>query len=181
MSLPLYRRLLGARFDELPQRVRELHDFAGLSVWHGRAKVERGRSLPARIAAALTSLPPATDDCPLRVTFQASAEKEIWAREFGSALLRSVQYEKDGLLRERVGPTTFVFAPLASAEGLALRLDGFRVLGLPLPRVLHPMVRTFECERDGRYCFEVEAQLPLFGLLVRYSGSLDRMALGRRE
>jgi hypothetical protein len=33
-------------------------------------------------------------------------------------------------------------------------------------------VRTFECERDGRYRFEVEARLPLFGLLVRYSGWL---------
>ena len=30
-----------------------------------------------------------------------------------------------------------------------------------MPRLLHPAVRTFESEQDGRYCFEVEAHLPL--------------------
>ena len=55
MTEPLYRRLLGAGFDRLPKAVRELHDFTGVSIWDGRADVERGRSLAARIAAALTS------------------------------------------------------------------------------------------------------------------------------
>jgi hypothetical protein len=174
MTEPLYRRLLGPGLDRLPRQVRELHDLAGLCIWEGRARVERGRSLAARIAAALTSLPPEGDDCRLRVTFRAVAEGEIWARQFGPALFRSVQYERDGLLRERVGPVTFVFTPLASEDGLALRLDGFRLLGVPLPRVLHPSVRTFEHERDGRYCFEVEAHLPLSGLLIRYGGWLQR-------
>ena len=44
-----------------------------------------------------------------------------------------------------------------------------------MPHMLHPAVRTFESERDGRYHFEVEAHLPLVGLLVRYSGWLERM------
>jgi uncharacterized protein DUF4166 len=180
MMQPLYRRLLGARFDALPGRVRELHDVTGVSVWEGRARVERGRSLPARIAAALTSLPPEAEDAPLRVAFHAVGATEIWARQFGQALFRSVQCEKDGLLQERVGPSTFVFSPLASAEGLALRLDGFLLLGAPLPRPLHPTVRTFECEREGRYHFEVESHLPLFGLLIRYSGWLEPARADRR-
>ena len=175
MSLPLYRRLLGPDFDALPARVRELHDLDRIGVWQGRAKVERGRSLVARIAATLSSLPPEGDDQPLRVTFAAVGDKEIWARQFGKALFRSVQYERGGLLRERVAISTFVFATVASADGLALRLDGFRLLGVPMPRMLHPAVSTFESERDGRYRFEVEAHLPLFGLLVRYSGWLERM------
>jgi hypothetical protein len=49
-----------------------------------------------------------------------------------------------------------------------------RFLGVPLPRRLHPRVRTLESERDGRYRFEVEAHLPLLGLLVRYTGWLER-------
>lgn len=175
MTEPLYRRLLGPDFERVPQRVRELHDFTGVSIWDGRADVERGRSLAARIAAALTSLPPGGDDQPLRVTFHAIAEREIWARQFGSALFRSVQYENGGLLHERVGPTTFVFTPRVSEEGLVLRLDGFRVLGVPLPRALHPTVHTFEREQGGRYRFEVEAHLPLFGLLIRYAGWLERI------
>jgi hypothetical protein len=172
MSLPLYRRVLGTAFDVLPPRVRQLHDLAGVSVWVGRASVERGGSLPSRIAAALTGLPPEGLDQPLSVTFAPSGTTEVWLRQFGSARFRSVQYERGGFLRERVGPATFVFTTIASAEGLALRLDGFRVLGVPLPWLLHPAVRTFECEHDGRYHFEVEARLPLFGLLVRYTGWL---------
>ena len=43
MTPPLYRRVLGARFDELPARVRELHDLDGVRVWNGRASVERGK------------------------------------------------------------------------------------------------------------------------------------------
>jgi hypothetical protein len=173
MTLPLYRRVLGGRFDELPGRVRELHDLDGVRVWNGRASVERGKSLPSRIAAALTGLPPEGPDQPLRVTFEPVGTNEVWLRQFGSAPFRSVQYERGGFLRERVGPTTFVFTALASAEGLALQLDGLRVLGVPLPRLLQPAVRTFECERGGRYHFEVEARLPLFGLLVRYAGWLE--------
>jgi len=175
MSHPLYRRLLGAAFDTLPPRVRELHDLDGVSVWQGRAKVERGRSLAARIAATLSSLPPEGDDQALRVTFAAVGDKEIWARQFGKALFRSVQYERGGLLRERVAFATFVFAATATTHGLSLRLDGFRLLGIPMPRMLHPAIDTFESERDGRYRFEVEAHLPLFGLLIGYSGWLEQV------
>jgi hypothetical protein len=173
MTLPLYRRVLGPGFEALPARVRELHDLHGSSVWAGMASVERGRSLVSRFAALVSGLPPDGPDQPLRVTFEPAGASETWSRQFGSALFPSVQYERGGFLCERVGPTTFVFTALASAEGLALRLDGFRVLGVPLPRLLHPAVRTFESERDGRYHFEVEARLPLFGLLVRYGGWLQ--------
>jgi hypothetical protein len=172
MTPPLYRRVLGPRYDQLPACVRELHDIAGVSVWAGVASVERGRSLISRLAGLVSGLPPEGSDQPLRVTFEPAGASERWSRQFGSAPFRSVQYERGGFLFERVGPTTFVFTALASAEGLALRLDGFRVLGVPLPRLLHPTVRTFECEHGGRYHFEVEARLPLFGLLVRYHGWL---------
>jgi hypothetical protein len=173
MRLPLYRRLLGPGFDALPARVRELHDLDRISVREGRAQVQRGRSLVARMVAWLASLPPAGDDQPLRVTFAAVKDKEIWARQFGKALFRSVQHERGGLLYERVAFATFVFAATATANGLSLRLDGFRLLGIPMPRMLHPAVDTFESEQDGRYQFEVEAHLPLFGLLVRYAGWLE--------
>jgi hypothetical protein len=173
MTLPLYRRLLGADFDVLPVRVRELHDLSGPSVWCGRASVERGRSLPARIAALLTGLPPEGPDQSLQVAFEPIGAAERWSRRFGASLFRTVQDERGGYLCERAGPATFVFAAVAAGDGLALRLEGFRLLGVPLPRILHPRVKTFECERDGRYAFEVEAHLPLLGLLVRYAGWLE--------
>ena len=104
MSLPLYRRVLGVGFDELPARVRELHDLDGVRVWTGRASVERGKSLPSRLAGVLAGLPPAGPDQPLSVTFEPFGTTEIWLRQFGSSQFRSVQYERGGFLRERVGP-----------------------------------------------------------------------------
>jgi hypothetical protein len=174
MTVPLYRRLLGPRFDGLPRRVAELHDVTAVSVWRGRADVERGRSPAARAVASLFGLPPAGRDQPLEVTFTPQGGTEIWTRRFGDAVFRSVQYERRGRLRERVGPTTFVFALDVSPPGLGLVLEGVRFVGMPLPRLLAPKLRTLESEGDGRYRFEVEAHLPLLGLVVRYSGWLER-------
>jgi len=174
MSVPLYRRVLGPRFGLLPRRVRELHDLEAASQWAGMANVERGRSRLSRLAAWIAGLPPEGRDQALCVTFEPVGANEIWKRRFGKMGFRSVQYERRGFLCERAGPATFVFTPVASANGLALRLDGFRLLGLPLPHLLHPSVRTWECEREGRYQFEVEARLPLAGLIIRYGGWLVR-------
>jgi hypothetical protein len=173
MTIPLYRRLLGARFEHLPARVRELHDVTGTHAWTGRADVERGRSLPGRMVATLFGLPPAGRDQALEVIFMPDGGTEIWTRRFGNSVFRSVQYERRGLLRERVGPSTFVFALDTSADGMALKLQGVRFLGVPLPRFMSPSVCTFESERDGRYHFEVEASLPLLGRIVRYAGWLE--------
>lgn len=175
MTMPLYRRLLGARFDALSPRVAALHDVAAVSVWRGRADVERGRSLIARALASLLGLPPAGRDQPLEVTFTPDGGTELWERRFGDAVFRSLQYERRGLLRERVGPVTLVFALDVSPAGLALVPKGVRCFGVPLPRFALPAVRTLESERDGRYRFEVEGSLPLLGLLVRYEGWLERV------
>jgi hypothetical protein len=170
----LYRSLLGERFDMLPARVRELHDLTEPAVWIGRADVERGRSWVARVLATLFSLPPDGKDQPLRVSFVPGNGQEQWTREFGARTFRSVQFESSGLLSERIGMSCLISALEASPDGLALRLQGMRVLGISLPRALHLRVRTFESEQDGRYRFEAEAHLPVVGLLVRYAGWLER-------
>jgi len=174
MTPSLYRRLLGPAFDHLPPQVLALHDLTAASVWAGRADVERGRSWPSRAAALLFSLPPDGPDQPLSVTFEPVDGKEVWTRTYSGKVFRSVQSQRGGRLCEQIGPVRLLFTLDATPDGVAMRLEGMRVLGVPLPRWLHPRVRSFDCERDGRYRFEVEAHLPLFGLLVRYSGWLER-------
>jgi hypothetical protein len=181
MTIPLYRRLLGARFDALPARVGELHDLTAPQVWAGRADVERGTSWVARAAARLLSLPPTGPDQALSVAFEPVAGREVWTRTFGRSVFQSLQYERGGRLFERVGPVSLVFALDVSSTGLSLQLTSVRLLGMPLPRWLHPSVRTLESEHDGRYRFEVESRLPLLGLLVRYSGWLERATATQRR
>src|SRR5689334_8866240 len=107
MSLPLYRRVLGPRFWVLPRRVRELHDLAVATQWAGVANVDRGRSRLSGLAAWIAGLPPYGRDQALCVTFEPVGADEIWTRQFGEARFRSVQWQRNGFLCERAGPTTF--------------------------------------------------------------------------
>ena len=129
-----------------------------------------GARWPSRMAATLSRLPPAGTDQPLRVTFDADGGTEIWTRT----------------VRQRRFPLGAIRArrPAARARRAQhVRVRARRVAGRAGARtarrararraaaaLLHPAVRTFESERDGRYHFEVEARLPLLGMLVRYEG-----------
>lgn len=170
----LYPRLLGDRFHELPAPVARLHRLDGVAVWTGRADVRRGHNPVARIIAMVCRLPADGADQPLEVVFTPDGRGgETWERHFGRRRFVSHQSERGDLIAERVGPVTLHLRPEASADGLNLRLVGARLLGLPLPSVLLPEVRTRESAgADGRYNFAVEAHLPLFGLLVAYAGWL---------
>ena len=41
---PLYRRVIGVEFDQLPEIVRRLHTPGQACIWEGRADVVRGNS-----------------------------------------------------------------------------------------------------------------------------------------
>ncbi len=172
----LYRRLLGERFDDLPGQVRALHDVEVECIWVGKADVRRGGNAIARGLASALGLPPEGRDQSLRVTFKPCSGSEVWARAFGTKRFVSTQWAEGAQLRERVGPVTLRMTMQQDAEGLGLTLAGVQVLGVPLPAVLLPRIHTRETERGGRYCFEVEAFMPLLGLLVRYEGWLARAA-----
>jgi hypothetical protein len=172
-TAPLYRRLLGNRFATLPETVRALHDVERRRHWVGNADVTRGRSPVARALAALFSLPPEGRDQRLRVTFDPHGRAERWLRDFPTGTFRSTQSQGEGVMVERVGPVRFAFA-LDTREGdLRLKLKSLHIMGLPVPRRLHPAIETREFEEGGRYHFDVASYLPWGPLLVRYSGWLE--------
>jgi Domain of unknown function (DUF4166) len=173
---PLYRRLLGGRFDDLPPQVAALHDVGETVSWTGRADVERGSSMAARAIATVLRLPPAGRALPLTVTFTPKGEAEVWTRTFGSSRFVSTQRAAGGELHETVGPVTLRMTLQQDAGYLGLSLIGARFLGIPVPGFLLPRIRTRESEDAGRYRFDVEAVVPAFGLLVRYQGWLERSA-----
>jgi hypothetical protein len=56
---------------------------------------------------------------------------------------------------------------------LVYRLIATQIGPIALPRVLAPSMNAWESEKDGKYQFEVSVGLPLFGPVIRYSGSLE--------
>jgi hypothetical protein len=174
---PLYACLLGSAWHELPHEIRAMHDLRGESVASGTARVERGASWLARLAAAAFRFPPAAEDVPVTVRFTERAGVETWTRTFGRHRFSSVQFAGRGraarLLCERFGPATFAMALVCEGGRLTLVPRRWSVFGVPLPLRLGPRSNAFEFSEHERFHFHVEISHPLCGLIVRYRGSLS--------
>jgi Domain of unknown function (DUF4166) len=169
----LFRRLIGDRFEALPIQLRTVHGGAALRTYSGRCRVERGAGFLSRIFSAIASLPPAADSVPIRVSIESHARGETWNRDFDGKTMRSSLSERGGLLEERLGPTVFHFALDAAGGAIDWRLVGVRSLGIPLPLAWFDKVSARESVEGDRYRFDVRAEMPVVGLLVRYAGTLD--------
>lgn len=168
---PLYRRLLGDRFDRLPPLVAALHDLCADDGAEGEGHVTRGRGPFAALAGAIMGLPP-SGAYPLHVSFAADDEGERWTRRFGDHEFSSRLTAQDGLQVERFGPLRFGFAISADVEGLALRLRRWSLFGVPLPMALAPRLSGREWREGDRFRFAVDAALLVVGDVVRYEGWL---------
>src|SRR5688500_14766257 len=108
-AIPVFARLLGARFDALPPTVWRLHARQGLQRWHGEVEVERGRGWISRLCGWATRLPPAGRG-PIVVEIVAAPDREQWTRHVARHAMRSTLWADDGLLCERLGLVEFGFA-----------------------------------------------------------------------
>ena len=173
----LFRQLLGAGFDSLPARLREVHGNS-TGVWRGLCDVERG-SNPLAVAAALaTRLPPSGRCVPLTVTIARDSSearsREQWLRNFDGHRMNSTLWREGEFLLERLGWVTFKFRLRVVDAGIDWQIAGARILGIPAPLVWFRGASARELTIDGRYTFDVRATLPLVGLLIRYHGWLQR-------
>ena len=176
-AVPLFPRVLGPDFDTLPPTVQRLHRTPGAGRWQGEVEVERGRHLLARIFAWVTHLPPAGAG-PVVVEIDAVDSHERWVRRIGGRAMPSRlwagQGAMAGLLCERLGAVLFGFAMGVEDAAIVWRVSRVRVFGwLPLPARAFAGVIARESERDGRYRFDVRAEMPVAGLLVHYRGWLE--------
>ena len=176
---PIYRQILGLAFDRLPDEVRALHDSLDERQWSGTASVQRGRGLIATIIAMMIGFPKAADMIPVAVTFAPDGKGEKWTRTFGKQSFSSWQQCGYGrnthLLVERFGIFDVALALVVDGDRLNLVPRRWSVLGIPLPKALLPKGTSFETGRQGRFCFDVTIALPIFGHIVSYQGSLDRV------
>jgi hypothetical protein len=171
---PLYRRLLGAAFDTLPEPIRAMHD--GTLAAEGVAEVERGRGFFARLACGIAGMPPAGRDVPVKVSFTARDGREHWRRDFGGRAFASTQEAGRGrserLLCERFGPLAIGMALVVEDGRLRLIVRRCSLFGIALPRALAPRADIFEHVQEGRFRFHVAVAHPLTGLIVAYRGWL---------
>jgi hypothetical protein len=175
-EMPLFRRLLGRAWHELPESVRALHARPGTHAWEGVASVERGRSLLARAAATLFRFPRVAAAVPLRVEIAPRGQREVWRRRFANRSFTSILGEGRGrferLVVERFGPFAFGVALVTEGETLRYVVRRWSAFGLPMPRAWAPGGATREFDDGGRFGFDVEIRHVLLGLIVRYKGWL---------
>ncbi|MDB5813420.1 MAG: hypothetical protein JWN23_537 [Rhodocyclales bacterium] len=173
----LYQRILGEAWSSLPEPLQTMHGWVGGMTASGLAKVERGDGLLARIVARLFRFPLAGQDIPVRVAFQMQGKHEHWQRTFGDKSFSSLQGagcgRADKLLVERFGPFLFGLALVIADQRLHLIVRQWRFLGIPLPVALAPGGQTYEYVSNSRFCFHVEINHRLIGLIVRYQGWLS--------
>jgi Domain of unknown function (DUF4166) len=170
-EMALFPVLLADAFGMLAAPVRRMH--RGVAVNSvGRASVQRGAGLFARLACAVAHLPPSGRDVPLRFNLEIEGVTERWTRWFGSArAMTSLVWVANGCLRERLGPAVTDFV-LNVQEGVLLwEAVRLRVLGVTIPRRWFE-VRARVSGQGDRYRFEISARLAGVGELIAYDGEL---------
>ncbi|MCC6599035.1 MAG: DUF4166 domain-containing protein [Alphaproteobacteria bacterium] len=107
--------------------------------------------------------------------FRQDGGAEHWTRYFGDKTFYSKQWDQDGTLYEQVNITTLAFDVDASNDKLSLKLKQVYTLGVPVGWLFKPKVVAEESEVDEKFSVNVEVHLPLFGLLVKYHGWLEKV------
>lgn len=173
---PLYKRLLGPKFEDLPDEIQAMHNLHGKMQAVGTAQIERGSNVFTRFIAALIGFPRSGADVPVAVTFTQTGEGEEWKRDFAGIILHTKQDlgrgKYAGYLIERFGPWSFILAVPSGPDGLRLEPRGMQFLGLPMPAFVWPRISAGESVVGGQFIFDVSLDLPFLGRLVHYRGTL---------
>jgi hypothetical protein len=171
-SSSLFATLLGTSFDTLPAGIKAIHTGSVSARFSGACDIERGTSWLGRLAATFAGMPPAGSQVALQVEITADAGGEIWSRHFGDRLVRSRLSNSRGLLVERLGLLTIAFRLDATPLQIRWLPQAGRVFGVPVPAAFFKRVTASESMQEGRYRFDVRAELPVIGLVIHYRGWL---------
>ena len=176
----LFHRLFKDHYQTMPTPWQKFHKATGVHQFEGEAEVLRGQNFVTSLLAFLLRLPPAAQ-VPVRLVIQKKGEGETWSRYFGDSHFQSflflddlTQNEKGQyLLRERFGPFCFGIALTLEQQSIQWTIDRWWVLGVPMLKLLAPLSQTKEfIDEQGRYAFDIDLSVPLFGRLIAYKGWL---------
>jgi len=172
----IFRRLLKDDFEALPPVLRRVHGEPGKATLIGTAKAEIFLGLFGKLICWAAGLPAASTNMPATVTFAEHAGNAHWSRNFAGRCYASdlsVGTGRDaGLLVEKMGLLTLLFALNVEGRRLRLTVKRCRFLGFPLPSILSPRCVAYESEQDGAFVFDIVASLPFLGRLITYAGTI---------
>lgn len=171
----LFQSALAERWEHLPREVQILHSVQDVESFSGTARVTRGTTPVARLAAWFFGFPHATDQIPLTITKTRTQSGETWERNFGGRVFRSYLTPAPDLYRYRERFWLFNYEQDLPVEDGCMRLPVRRgwLFGIPLPRFLLPGSDSREYSKDGVFHFDVSLIAPLGGgLIVRYRGQV---------
>jgi hypothetical protein len=170
--VPLYKAILGKRFDILPKSIATLHTLVGNRGAQGEATVTRGPTWIARLLCTVMGFPPSGTTA-LHVGFDEHKGVEKWTRSFAGVAFSSHLFQKTDYLVERFGPLAFTFDLGGDEAGVTMMLRGWSAFGVPMPHWLGPSAQAREWDEAGTYWFQVAIHLPIVGLIVGYKGHLS--------
>ena len=170
----LFEQACGAAYAKLAPALKAFHDPASHPVWTGRADIDGGESLLARLIAKLFGFPPSGRDVPVTVTVDRKGGRETWTRNFaGRRFSSQLTSDGDDRVAEQFGPFHIILKIVASQGEVQMPVVGWRLGHLKLPRALAPRSQSLEYQdKDGRFCFDVAISAPLIGTLAHYRGWL---------
>ncbi|NBW06885.1 MAG: DUF4166 domain-containing protein [Caulobacteraceae bacterium] len=174
----LFERAIGPVFVTLPDPIRALHEATGHSVWRGQATVEGAANPVAGLVARVFGFPKAGEGVPVEVRIDADRDRSIWRRKIAASRFQSrlSSPKSGGRVVESFGPCAFDLTLSPEDGRLVYRVQGWRLLGLPMPKAWAPTTATHEKEDvEGRFAFDVEIGLPVAGRMVRYRGWLEQV------
>ena len=169
----LYRRILGTRFDALPDVLRRFHDTPGGGRARGTLKVERAAGRLRNALASLLGLPKAGMGVPIRLEVEVEGDRERWVRHLQGRRLETVQWARGDLLMESFGPTAFSSELVVEGACLCYKFRRAWVVGILLPRRLAPVVDGRVDAGEGGWRVAVRVVAPFLGELVRYEGWVE--------
>lgn len=172
-SPPLYARVMGDRFAQLPPELRAIHDVHRDGGATGEAQVTGAANPIAAFVARIVGFPKPGHHR-LHVHFRESGGQETWTRDFSGRRFHSHLSQRGPWLVERFGLLRFAFDLPSDAQGLSMVMQRWWIGPLPLPKFLAPRSIAKEWTENGRFHFDVPIALPLIGRLIHYCGWLEK-------
>ena len=171
--LPLYRRILGGRYDELPPILKQFHDGASGGRARGTFRVARGDGPIRNLVAAILRMPKAGESVPIRIEVVVEGDRERWLRNFPDRCMATVQWADGNLLMERFGLASFSSELVVQGSRLRYEFRRAWFAGIPLPRWMSPHVDGYVDAGEVGWRVAVHIFAPWIGEIIHYEGWIE--------